>query len=55
MVERQLLSSKTNIGVKQAIASAIERHRRLGKSIVIWRDSKVVILAPEQIPQIERD
>lgn len=37
-------------GVKEAIAQALERHRRLGQSIAVWRDGKVVILEADQIP-----
>jgi 20S proteasome alpha/beta subunit len=32
---------------KLAIAEAIERHRRLGESIAIWRDGKVVVLTAD--------
>ncbi len=35
---------------KSAIAQALERHRRLGQSIAVWRDGKVAILDAEQIP-----
>jgi hypothetical protein len=47
------LSSKIDAGVKAAIAQAIEKHRKLGQSISIWRDGKVVTLTAEQIPQIQ--
>ncbi|MGG6265390.1 hypothetical protein ACQ4M3_24585 [Leptolyngbya sp. AN03gr2] len=36
-------------GVRAAIAQAIERHRRLGESIAVWKDGKVVILEANQI------
>lgn len=55
MAEHQLLSSRINEGVKVAIAQAIERHRRLGESIAIWRDGKVVMLTADQIPQIQTE
>jgi hypothetical protein len=35
---------------KLAVAQALDRHRRLGQSIAVWQDGKVVILAPDQIP-----
>jgi hypothetical protein len=50
MAEYQLLSSKITKGVESAIAQAIERHRKLGESIAVWRDGKVVILTADQIP-----
>ena len=36
--------------VKTAVANAIEEHRRMGRSIVVWRDGKVVTIPPEEIP-----
>ena len=29
---------------------AVETHRRMGRSIVVWRDGKVVKLKPRDIP-----
>ena len=37
-------------GAQQAVAEAIERHRRLGESIVIWRDGQIVTLTADEIP-----
>jgi hypothetical protein len=47
------LSSQLDAGVKLAIAKAIERHRRLGESISIWQDGKVVTLTADQIPPLD--
>lgn len=33
-----------------AVRDALRRHKRLGQSIVVWQDGKVVTLAPENIP-----
>jgi len=46
------LHQQIDAGVKQAIANAIERHRKLGESISIWKDGKVVTLTPDQIPPL---
>jgi hypothetical protein len=51
--ELELLSSKIDAGVKAAIAAAIERHRKLGQSISIMEDGKVVTLNAAQIPTIQ--
>lgn len=45
------LHQKIDAGVKTAVAKAIERHRKLGESISIWQDGKVVTLTADQIPQ----
>jgi hypothetical protein len=37
-------------GAQQAVAEAIERHRCLGESIVIWRDGEIVTLTGDEIP-----
>ncbi len=43
------LSELIDAGVRAAIADAIERHRRLGESISIWRDGKIVTLTADEI------
>lgn len=55
MADDQLLSSKLNEGVKAAIAQALDRHRKLGESIAVWQDGKVVILPADQIPSSQTD
>jgi hypothetical protein len=47
------LSSKIDAGVKAAITQAMEKHRKLGQSISIWRDGEVVTLTAEQISPIQ--
>jgi len=49
------LSSQIDTGVKLAIAKALEKHRKLGESISIWQNGKVVTLTAEEIPQIPSD
>lgn len=51
--ELELLSKRIDAGVKAAIAEAIERHRKLGQSISIMQDGKVVTLSAEEIPQLQ--
>lgn len=45
------LSSQIDTGVKLAIAKAVDRHRKLGESISIWLDGKVITLTADEIPQ----
>jgi hypothetical protein len=49
------LSSQIDTGVKLAIAKALDRHRKLGESISVWQNGKVVTLTAEEIPQISSD
>lgn len=40
---------KIDADVKLAIAEAIEKHRKLGESISIWQDGKIITLTANQI------
>ncbi len=55
MTKSQLteIHQKIDAGVKTAIREAIERHRRLGESISILKDGKVVTLNADQIPALD--
>lgn len=56
MIEQTNLSQlqqKIDAGVKQAIAQALEKHRKLGESITILQDGKIVTLTAENIPTRE--
>ena len=33
-----------------AVRDALREHKRLGQSVVVWQEGKVVTLAPEDIP-----
>lgn len=47
------LSEQIDSSVRAAIASAIERHWRLGESISILKDGKIVTLTADQILPLE--
>jgi hypothetical protein len=51
----QSLSQLLLSGIQEAVAQAIERHRRLGQSIAVMRDDRVVILTPEEIEPLVAD
>lgn len=36
--------------LRRAVRHALWKHKRLGHSIAVWRDGKVVIVPPEEIP-----
>jgi hypothetical protein len=35
---------------RRAVKQALWKHKRLGQSVSVWRDGKVVIVPPEDIP-----
>jgi arsenate reductase-like glutaredoxin family protein len=51
--EMKKLHSKIDEGVKEAIAKAIEKHRKLNQAISIMQDGKVVTLNAEEILDIQ--
>ena len=36
--------------LKRGVREALLRHKKLGQSIVVWQDGKVVEIPPDQIP-----
>jgi hypothetical protein len=43
------LNARAEMALKEAVADAIAEHKRMGRSIVVWRDGKVVKIPPEEI------
>jgi hypothetical protein len=43
-------SNRIERAVQRAVQDALRMHKRAGNPIAIWRDGKVVWLAPEEIP-----
>lgn len=50
--EPSALDVKIEAAIRKATRAAIEEHWRHGRSIVIWRDGRVVIVPPEEIPAL---
>ena len=48
------LRQKIDAGVKTAVASALEEHRRAGRSVVVWKHGKVTTLRPYEIGHAQR-
>ena len=43
------LDVRAEMALKEAVAEAIAEHKRMGRSIAVWRDGKVVTIPPEEI------
>jgi hypothetical protein len=43
-------STEIEEALRRAVREALIRHKKLGNSIAVWRDGKVVIVPPEEIP-----
>lgn len=48
--DREELARKIDVGIKTSVADALEEHRRMGRSIVIWRGGKIMNIPAEEIP-----
>jgi hypothetical protein len=51
--EMKNLHSIIDVGIKEAVAQAIERHRKLGQPISIMQNGKIVTLSAEEISHIK--
>lgn len=40
---------RAEMALREAVAEAIEDHRRTGDPLVIWRDGKVVLVPAEEL------
>lgn len=47
--DNQELMRRIDLGVRRGVARAIAEHKKAGRSIVVWRDGKVVKVPPEDI------
>ncbi|MEB3826040.1 hypothetical protein [Phormidium sp. CCY1219] len=48
------LHQKIDAGIKKAVADAIEKHRKLGQSISICKDGKVVTIPADEIKNLDK-
>jgi hypothetical protein len=48
---RSVEAQRVIAAVEQATRDAVQMHKRLGNPIAIWREGKVVILQPDEIPE----
>jgi hypothetical protein len=55
VTELSLSDQQVVNALRDAVAEALERKRRLGQYAVIWRDGRVVRLQPEEIPPLARN
>ena len=41
---------EVDIAMRRAVREALIEHKKLGHTIVVWQDGKIVKLPPEEIP-----
>ena len=53
----EILADGTTINeaLKRGVREALRRHKRLGESIAVWEDGKVVTIPSEQIDVLEEE
>ena len=48
------LFKRIDLGVRRGVAHALAEHKKAGRSIVIWKDDRVVRIPPEEIKVDEK-
>ena len=50
MIEEMMIEgTEVEAALQRAVREALLRHKKLGNSIAVWEDGKVVIIPPEDI------
>lgn len=53
--ESHEMSKRIDLGVQLGVARALAEHKQAGRSIVVWRDGRIVEISPEDIVVPEVD
>jgi hypothetical protein len=55
-MKREELIKQVNAGICKAVTDALIKHKKLGQSIAVWENGKVVIIPAEkiEIPNIKK-
>ena len=54
MKRKLSLHDKAFIALKQAVQEVVERHKRTGRPLAVWRKGKLVQLSPRQLARIKK-
>ena len=46
---------RAEMALREAVAGAIEDHRRTGDRLVMWRDGKVVLVPADEFPPPKKE
>jgi len=49
MLEKDDMLKRFEIGIRRGVSRALDRHKKLGESIVIMKEGKIVVVPPEDI------
>ena len=50
ILEMMIDGKEVDAALERAVREALLLHKKLGNPVAIWRDEKVVIVPPEEIP-----
>lgn len=50
ILEMMIDGKEIDAALQRAVREALIRHKKLGNPVAVWRDGKVVIVPPEEIP-----
>lgn len=54
-IEEMTWAEKAEEALKQAVAEAIEEHRRTGVPIVVWKDGRVQVIPADSIAPLDSE
>jgi hypothetical protein len=49
MKKRMTLQDKAYAALKKAVREVVERHKKTGRPLAVWKDGKVVRISPHSV------
>lgn len=49
MKRRKSLQDKAMLAMKKAVKEVVERHKKTGRPLVVWKNGKTVRVSPDKI------
>ena len=49
MKKRMSLQDKAEAALKKAVRQVVERHKKTGRSLAVWKDGKTVRISPNTV------
>jgi len=49
MKKRLTLQKKAELALKKAVRKVVERHKKTGRPLAVWKDGKVALISPYSV------
>lgn len=47
--KRMSLQDKAEAALKKAVRAVVERHKKTGRRLAVWKNGKIVLISPDKI------